>query len=202
MFKTIKYLMLSVLVGGCATTQNSTAPSLTPTLSVKDFQPLTIGTTWKYELTLLGAARAVDISLVKQEGQFTLDSTGAKFAIDQFGLRDDKRYLLRNPLTVGTSWTNVVSVSSIERYQILSAGQPCQEAGQQFDSCVVVLSRNTILEDKALENELTFAKGVGIVRVNTVLVDKGQRIPQSSLVLLRFELGEPSRAVAPVGGKQ
>ncbi len=202
MSATIKYLMLFLFVGSCATTPNTTAPSSIPALSAKDFQPLNIGTTWKYELTLLGSARAVDVSLVKQEGQFTLDSTGAKFAVDQFGLRDDKRYLLRNPVTVGTSWTNVVSVSSIERYQILSAGQPCQEAGQQFDACVVVLSRNTIREDKVLENELTFAKGVGIVRGSTVLVDKGQRIPQSSLVLLRFELGETAAAVAPVGVKQ
>jgi hypothetical protein len=37
-----------------------------------------------------------------------------------------------------------------------------------------------------LVNEMTFAPGVGIVRLTTVLESNGKQIPQSSLALLKF----------------
>ncbi len=196
----LRSVLLIILLSGCAATQSAVRETKANALSAKNFQPLALGTKWEYELTLLGAKQRVSVELIKKDGQYVVDSTGAHFAVDQFGLRDEKRYLLRNPVQVGATWTNVVSVSSIERYEIVSAGQPCSEAGLTFDHCVVVVSKNTIRDDQVLEAELTFAENTGIVRASTVLLSKGQRVEQSSLVLSRFTPVDAS--VAPTGVAQ
>jgi hypothetical protein len=136
---------------------------------------------------LLGATNTVEVKLLKQnaEGYFE-DSTGAAFLADAYGVRDHKRYLLRNPITVGTSWTNVVSVSSVEHYEILATNQPCTASAGSWTGCVVVESRNRVQEGRELINEYTLAPGVGIVSLATVLESDGKRIPQSRLELITF----------------
>lgn len=143
------------------------------------------GTSWSYEVELLGARNTVKVKMgpANAEGFFE-DSTGAAFVVDSFGVRDHKRYLLRNPVEAGTKWTNVVSVSSIESYEILGAGEPCSTRGGSWSDCVIVESRNRVEEGKTLINEMTLAEGVGIVRLATVLEFDGKRIPQSHLELV------------------
>ena len=51
---------------------------------------------------------------------------------------------------------------------------------------VVVESRNRVKEGTTLVNEVTFAPGVGIVRLSTVLEAGDRQIPQSTLSLLKF----------------
>ena len=101
-------------------------------------------------------------------------------------MRDQKRYLLRNPIAAGTKWTNVVSVSSVEAYEITAANQPCDAPAGKWEGCVVVESRNRVEEGTVLVNEMTFAPGVGIVRLSTVLESNGKQIPQSTLALSKF----------------
>ena len=125
-------------------------------------------------------------TLRKNADGFVEDSTGAQFMADSYGVRDQKRYLLRNPIAAGTRWTNVVSVSSVENYEITGAGQPCEAPAGKWDGCVVVESRNRVEEGTVLVNEMTFAPGVGIVTLSTVLESNGKRIPQSTLSLIKF----------------
>ncbi len=68
----------------------------------------------------------MDVKILKEEDGFFQDSQGGQLMVDSFGIRDQKRYLLRGPVESGRTWTNVVSVSSTEHYQILQAGFPCQ----------------------------------------------------------------------------
>lgn len=151
------------------------------------FYPLAVGTTWTYEVNLLGEKRTIDVAIEKQSPDgFVADSTGAQLSVDAYGVRDQKRYLLRNPIAAGTKWTNVVSVSSVEHYEILAADQPCDAPGGSWQGCVIVESRNKVEEGKVLVNEMTFAPGVGIVRLSTVLEAGGKKIPQSTLALLKF----------------
>ncbi len=163
------------------------APTAEPQPTAAEFFALIPGTAWSYEVELLGSKSAIEVKMLRKNPEgFFEDSNGAAFLVDAYGVRDQKRYLLRNPVEVGTSWTNVVSVSSIERYQVLSVGQPCLTRAGSWPTCVVVESRNRVDEGRDLDNEYTLAPGVGIVRLATMLENNGQRIPQSHLELVKF----------------
>lgn len=186
MTKSLWALCAAIALGGCATTSDTKKPEATGP-SAKDYYPLAVGTRWTYEVNLLGEKRSIDVAIEKQTPDgFALDSTGAQLMTDAYGVRDQKRYLLRNPLEAGAKWTNVVSVSSVESYEILAADQPCDAPAGSWQGCVVVESRNRVEEGKVLVNEMTFAPGVGIVRLSTMLEANGQRIPQTTLALTAF----------------
>lgn len=176
-------------LAACTTTSKATATGPgKPEQTAGDFYPLGLGTTWTYEVKLLGETRTIEVTTLRKTGDgFVEDSTGAQFLVDSFGVRDQKRYLLRNPITAGTRWTNVVSVSSVESYVIVAADQPCDAPAGKWEGCVVVESRNRVEEGVVLVNEMTFAPGVGIVRLSTVLESNGKQIPQSTLALLKFK---------------
>lgn len=180
-------MLAALALSACATTPEAKQAASKPSSTAADFYPLAIGTTWTYEVKLLGETRQIDVSMLrKSEDGFVADSTGAQFLADSFGVRDQKRYLLRNPIATGTRWTNVVSVSSVEAYEIVAANQPCDAPAGKWEGCVVVESRNRVQEGTTLVNEMTFAPGVGIVRLSTVLESNGKQIPQSTLSLLKF----------------
>jgi hypothetical protein len=180
-------LCVALALGGCATRSETKRPA-DASPSAKDYYPLEVGTRWSYEVNLLGEKRSIDVAIEKRlPDGFVVDSTGAQLLVDAYGVRDQKRYLLRNPVEPGTRWTNVVSVSSVEQYEIIAAGQPCDAPAGRWQNCVVVESRNRVEQGKVLVNEMTFAPHVGIVRLSTVLEANGQRIPQSSLVLTAFQ---------------
>ncbi len=168
-------------------------PAGAPTTAVEeqrgaaDYYPMTVGTSWDYEFSLLGDTRALTVTILKSVDGVIEDSTGAQLMADSFGVRDQKRYLLRNPIENGTRWTNVVSPSSIETYEIISTGASCEGPAGKFQDCVIVESRNRADQTRVLVNEVTFAPGVGIVRLSTTLEDGARRVPQSSLTLKRFQ---------------
>ena len=165
--------------GRSARSRRATCPRTTPSH---------IDNRWTYEVGLLGEETTQEVRIVGQEGDVFLDDKGGRLTVDAHGVRDDKRYLLRGPIEVGTSWTNVVSVSSIERYRILDAGFTCNVPAGKFDDCVRVEGRNRVDANTTLINELTFAPGVGLVRIETAAEVKGQRIPQAKLELTSYEV--------------
>ncbi len=178
--------LYSLFVLSCATTPGSTASRQTYGQAA-DYYPLSLGSNRTYEIKLLGQTKQIEVTMLrKNDDGFVEDSTGAQILADGFGIRDQKRYLLRNPIEAGTKWTNVVSVSSVETYEIVSVGQPCEAPAGKWSGCVVVESRNRVQEGTTLMNEMTFAPGVGIVRLSTVIESNGKKIPQSALVLLKF----------------
>ena len=155
--------------------------------SVADYYPLAVGNRWTYAVN--GRAdKRVEVKIVKEEGGFFLDSQGGQLTADSFGIRDQKRYLLRAPLETGRSWTNVVSVSSTERYQILRADGPCESPAGVFQGCVQVEARNRVDADTTLVNTFTFAPRVGLVRIQVDAERGGRRIPQTWLELTSYQL--------------
>jgi hypothetical protein len=175
------------LLGCVKTVPRGTAAAPAPQQTAADFFALTVGASWTYDVELLGAKNTIEVKMLRQNADgFFEDSSGAALMADAYGVRDAKRYLLRNPVEVGTRWTNVVSVSSVEHYQVLATGQPCQTRFGSWDSCVLVESRNRVKEGVELVNELTLAPGVGIVRASTSLEANGRTTPQSRLELTRF----------------
>ncbi len=185
----MKKLMLiaALALTACPAATSKTVQPSKPESSAADFYPLAVGTVWTYEVKLLGETRPIEVTMLRKNADgFVEDSTGAQFLADSFGVRDQKRYLLRNPIAAGTRWTNVVSVSSIENYEIVGAEQPCDAPAGKWEGCVVVESRNRVQEGVTLVNEMTFAPGVGIVRLSTVLESNGKQIPQSTLALVKY----------------
>jgi hypothetical protein len=168
-------------------------PRSRPAESLSAYYPLAVGNRWTYRIN--GRSdKTVNVEVLKEEDGYFHDSQGGQLAVDGFGVRDRKRYLLRGPLTEGHEWTNVVSVSSTERYRILQAGVPCEAPAGSFNHCVRVEARNRVDATTTLVNALTFAEGVGLVRV-AVSAEKinGERVPQTWLELVSYQLQDPGR---------
>lgn len=159
-----------------------------PSESLAAYYPLAVGNRWTYRVN--GRAdKTVDVEVLKEEDGYFHDNQGGQLTVDGFGVRDRKRYLLRGPLAQGNEWTNVVSVSSTERYRILQSGVPCNAPAGSFRTCVRVEARNRVDANTTLVNALTFAEGVGLVRVE-VSAEKsnGERVPQTWLELASYKL--------------
>jgi hypothetical protein len=152
-----------------------------------EYYPLSVGNSWTYTVNGRGD-RPVEVKILKEEDGFFQDSQGGQLMVDSFGIRDQKRYLLRGPVETGRTWTNVVSVSSTERYQIVRTGAPCEAPAGVFQNCVQVEGRNRVDEQTTLINTFTFAPGVGLVRIQVEAERDGRRIPQTWLELTSYQV--------------
>lgn len=177
--------------GGCASSQAQVEEKPRDSGQLADYYPLAVGNTWSYVVDGRSDKR-VDVKILKEEDGFFHDSQGGQLMVDSFGIRDQKRYLLRGPVEPGRTWTNVVSVSSTERYQILQAGVSCEAPAGVFRDCVQVEARNRVDADTTLVNTFTFAPGVGLVRIQVEAERGGRRIPQTWLELTSYQV-KPGR---------
>jgi hypothetical protein len=173
--------------GGCASTQAPVEEKPRDSAQLRDFYPLAVGNTWSYRVNGRGD-KTVDVKILKEEEGFFHDNQGGQLMADSFGIRDQKRYLLRGPVEPGRTWTNVVSVSSTERYEILQAGVTCEAPAGVFKDCVQVEGRNRVDADTTLINTFTFAPGVGLVRIQVEAERAGRRIPQTWLELMAYQV--------------
>jgi hypothetical protein len=192
--KTMWISALALLMVGCATTKGVAKSDVTGTTAA-EYYPLKIGNSWTYEVTFLGQKQTQTVLIEKEvDGYFVANSSSPdaeppRIKADAYGVRDEKRYLLREPVQAGTVWTNVVSVEATEHYKILSSGQPCAIAALKFTDCVVVESRVRAAQGNLI-NEMTFARGVGLVRIATELESNGKQVPQVTLELTAYSLGK------------
>ncbi|HYH97562.1 hypothetical protein [Hyalangium sp.] len=173
--------------GGCASSKPAVDETPRDSARLGDYYPLAVGNSWSYLVNGRGDKR-VDVQILKEEDGFFHDSQGGQLMVDSFGIRDQKRYLLRGPVEPGRTWTNVVSVSSTERYQILQAGVSCESRAGVFQDCVQVEGRNRVDAETTLINTFTFAPGVGLVRIQVEAERNGQRIPQTWLELTSYQV--------------
>lgn len=160
--------------------------------SPEHFYPLAVGNTWTYAGSFLGQAVEKPVSIVAKVGEFFQDSTGARLRADGLGVRDPHRYLLQRPLRPGTNWKSVVGVGSVEHYEIVGVDQKVATSAGTFEGCVTVRSSNRQSARTELYNEITFAPGVGVVRIHTYALTDGKRIPQVSFELKSYRLGAGS----------
>jgi hypothetical protein len=199
-------LLATLVLGiGCSKKRVEAAPRAPSTDNVAQFYPLAVGNRWTYRLNGI-ANKQVTVEILGQEEGYFVDNQKGQLAVDAYGLRDAKRYLLRGPLEVGHSWTNVVSVSSTERYRIIGVGVTCQAPAGTFQGCVQVEGRNRMDANATLVNTMSFAPGVGIVRLDIAVESKdGQRTPQVLMELTGWQLsdgqggGRPAAEPAPAG---
>ncbi len=187
----VAVLAAMLLATGCAQkadTVRTEAPA--PAGQVSDYYPLAVGNRWTYRINGRDDKRFT-VEIESYGNGFFNDNHQAQLVVDAYGLRDPKRYLLRGPVVEGTSWTNVVSVSSTERYHIVRAGVPCEVPAGSFPNCVQVEGRNRVDAKATVVNTMTFAAGVGMVRVEVNVEAEGRSVPQTSLELLEWRLAQP-----------
>lgn len=187
--KTTRWALIAALavvsVTGCFRRVEKPAPQA---LGAAAYYPLAVGNRWTYQVKLLAETSEQTVVIQREDRGVFFDSQGGQLSVDAFGINDRRRYLLREPVEAGRSWTNVVSVSSTERYRILEVAAPCEAPAGRFEGCVRVESRNRLNEQTTLVNEMTLAPGVGIVRIEVAAESGGQRIPQSELLLKSYTL--------------
>jgi len=153
--------------------------------------PLAVGNHWTYQATYLGERSTRRVELIAFRDGSYVDRDGRALRFDREGVRDQVRYLLHEPLTAGATWTSVVAPGSAEHYRVVSVREPCEAPAGKFKDCVEVESR-TIADPthpgRFLVNRVTFAAGVGIIRVRTALEEAERTAPTAELQLTAFDV--------------
>ncbi|HEY7726261.1 MAG TPA: hypothetical protein VH880_13070 [Anaeromyxobacteraceae bacterium] len=159
-----------------------------------DFFPLAVGNEWVYldrSPALPASARPPERRvriLERTRDGFFRDSERGELRADPDCLRDRSRRLLCLPLEVGNAWVSVTGVSATERYEIAAVGERVETAAGVFRGCVRV--RAHLRASGGAENvlELTYAPGVGPVRIETYAVVDGKVAPQVTAELRSYSL--------------
>jgi hypothetical protein len=156
--------------------------------------PLAVGNEWTWEdqspqlpPARRGALRTVRITERTADGFFR-DSERGELRAEADCLRDRVRQLLCVPLEVGRSWKSVVSVSSTETYEIAAVGERVTTPAGTFSGCVRVRAVNRAGAGAELVNEITYAPGVGPVRIETFVVKDGAAAPQLRALLRGYRV--------------
>src|SRR5512138_516013 len=184
-------LPLAALASACA---RAPAPPAPRAQGPADFFPLAVGNEWVYRdespslpADRRGATRTVRILERTQDGYFR-DNERGELRADPDCLHDRARRLLCAPFEPGRTWSSVVSVSSTERYEIASAGETVATPAGSFAGCVKVRAHNRASASTDHVLEITYAPGVGPVRLETFVVVGGKVTPQVRAVLERYRV--------------
>lgn len=185
-------LPLAALALACA---GAPAAPARPAADVAEYFPLAVGNTWTYvdESPALppdrrGAERVVRILERTADGYFR-DSDRGELRVDSGCVHDRLRRLLCAPLRTGARWASVVSASSTERFEIAGVEESVVTPAGRFDRCVRVRAHNRASATADAVLEITYAPGVGPVRIETFAVVQGQVTPQVRAVLKSFQQG-------------
>jgi hypothetical protein len=143
--------------------------------------------TWVYKGKFLGVDETRTVVMgPKDDSGFFKDDAGARFTYDGEGLRDETRYLLKQPLTAGAKWQSVAALGAIEKYEIKSVHQPCKVAAGSFPDCIEIKSELPVEQEKKLVALQVYAKGVGLVRLETAILQGELKTPQVEMELVQF----------------
>ena len=185
-------IALATALFACARAPAAPSASAVPAPGAPaDYFPLAVGNAWTYlDRSSPGAApvrRSVRVVERDREGYFVDDQRGALRA-DGDCLHDRTRRLLCQPLRRGHSWSSVVSAAAVERYEIAGVGETVAVPAGTFQGCVRVRSQ---LRSGGVEQvaELTYAPGVGLVRLETFAVVEGVARPQVRGELESYRVG-------------
>lgn len=193
-------LAVALLGAACA---GSTSVAGRPPAELSEYAPIAVGSSWTYDTAYPGQTGEMTVTITGEKDGYFVDDKNGAFRLTGDGLRDRQRFLVRYPLVVGTQWKTVVGPSAVEHAQITSVGAPCASVMGQFDDCLVVHAWIRQSDQMTLHIEWTWAKGVGLVKLETEadLAGKG-RVPQVKQSLRRYAVaGQPPRGdAAPAAG--
>jgi hypothetical protein len=184
-------LAAAALAAGCARAPAVPARDASPA----DYFPLAVGNTWTYldqspTLPAGGTAAARTVRILERTPDgFYRDSERGELRAGPDCVRDRVRQLLCAPLEVGNRWTSTVSVASTERYEIAAVGETVVTPAGTFAGCVRVRAHNRAPGGADHVLEMTYAPGIGPVRIETFAVVDGKAAPQIRAVLGSYQLG-------------
>ncbi len=190
--KTAIALVAAALAAACS--HAPAAPARAGGPSPSDYFPLAVGNQWTYVDRSAAQApgtrppeRTVRIVERTADG-FYRDNERGELRADADCLRDRVRRLLCRPLAVGQGWVSVTGVSATERYEIAAVDERVETPAGTFTGCVRV--RAHVRAGPTAENvlELTYAPGVGPVRIETFAVVGGDVAPQIRADLKSYSL--------------
>jgi len=192
--KSTELLLLAVaaLVAGCAGAPIPAAQANTPA----DFFPLAVGNSWTYldqspSLPKGGVSARRTVRILERTADgFFRDSERGELRAGPDCLRDRMRQLLCAPFEVGNRWTSTVSLTSTERYEIAAVGETVTTPAGTFKGCVRVRAHNKAQGGMDHVLEMTYAPGVGPVRIETYALLDGKATPQVRAVLQAYQVGE------------
>ncbi len=172
-------LLVAALAAGCG--HAAPAPTSAPqgAALVAELFPLAVGNEWTWvdRSPSLPQGRApertVRILALGADG-FYRDSDRGELRVEGGCLRDRARRLLCAPIETGRSWVSVTGVSSTERYEIVGANEQVETPAGRFSGCVRVRALQRAGPDADNVLELTYAPGVGPVRIETYAVVAGK----------------------------
>jgi hypothetical protein len=166
-----------------------------PPVSTAEYFPLAVGNEWVYRddspalpPARRGALRTVRILERTQDGYYR-DNERGELRWDPDCLRDRSRRLLCGPVAPGAAWSSVVSVSSTERYEIAAVDEAVETPAGRFERCVKVRAHNRATASTDHVLEITYAPGIGPVRLETFVVVDGTVTPQVKALLERYRVG-------------
>lgn len=159
-----------------------------------DYFPLAVGNEWMYvdqspalPENRRGVLRTVRI-LERTADGFFRDNERGNLRVDGNCVRDRDRRLLCLPFTVGATWTSVLSATTIEKYEIASAGDTVDTPAGKFERCVRVRAHNRVKASIDQVLEITYAPRVGPVLIETYVVVDGRVTPQVKAMLQSYKL--------------
>jgi hypothetical protein len=188
-------LLLVLACAACATAPVAPTES-SGSSDVCGYFPLAVGNTWVYDGPPVpgGGHEPITIAITGKKGGYYEQTGEQLIACDAEGVHGDSRVLLRGPVQVGKTWKSVVSIGTTESYEIIDVGAMVNVPAGAFSDTVTTLSRVPLKDPQhpgaVLLNEVTFAPGVGIVRISTRLQDGERVIPQIELALRSFKAAE------------
>lgn len=192
----LRILILVAFAAGCsaATVTPGRGAATGPTPA--DYFPLAVGNEWVWDdvspqlASGRPGARTVRIVERTSDGWFR-DSDRTELRADGDCVRDRIRRLVCAPLTAGNGWKSVVSVSSTERYEIVGVGERVEVPAGRFDGCIRVRAHNRAGPSTEHVMEMTYAPGVGPVRLETWALVDGVAAPQVRAVLRAYRKPAP-----------
>jgi hypothetical protein len=189
--KVVLVTALAAVSAGCAMFGGGKPSSDWKPLEPSAYYPLAVGNSWTYSANVLGNHAEDTITIVKQDFGWFVDDHKGRLKVDAYGLRDDKRYLIREPLAVGKTWTSIVSVQSVEKAKIVGVDDSITVLAGVFDHCLTVEITNRQDDTHTLVNRTTYAPNVGIVKIQVALDAEGKLTPQSDVELVSYKVAPP-----------
>jgi hypothetical protein len=155
---------------------------------VDAFYPLKLGNEWTYEVTSGGKSKRDTVRIVGQQGPWFLDDHRGRYRMDDGGLRDPDRYLLRAPLQMGAKWTAVEDLV-VQRFEVIAVDASEVTPAGTFLRCVTVRNEQPLGPQRGtFVTEWTYAPGVGLVRLRTTVSKDGQTLPQVTAALVEYRV--------------
>jgi hypothetical protein len=184
--------------GAEASTPASTAPLTTRERLEKGgpspaaFFPLAVGNEWTYTVSAGGQTQQETIHIVGRDGAWFLDDQRGRMRIEEDGVRDRDRYLLRAPIAPGASWTSVDNLV-VQKFALSGTDVTLATPAGHFEHCVVVRNDQPLPSGARFVTEWTYAPGIGLVALRTYTSAQGKERTQISYTLVAYRLEPKSQ---------